>query len=76
MQDYFMVQCTLKKGDTTMHSWIPESFAVLNNYVKIRDRGGNWDDGWQITQCGARLQNSMVELKSQEYKKHRNRTDV
>jgi uncharacterized protein YxeA len=48
-----MFQCTLEKkseeGRKVTVSWIPETFAKVGNYVKIKNEDEKWTDGWEIT---------------------------
>ena len=41
-------------------SWIPEQFAHRGNYVKLKQDDGSWEDGWQISEVGTRLEESFV----------------
>jgi len=48
----FMKQCVLRKtyddvGYRVTTSWLPEKFAVVGTYVKLKD-----DDGWLVESVG------------------------
>jgi hypothetical protein len=46
-------QCRLNKsGMLDQVSWIPEQFAVLGKVLKLRNEGGEWDDGWVVKNVG------------------------
>lgn len=68
-------QCILRKGTTITVSWIPEKFAHPGKHLKLKD-DGKWVDGWVVEVVGTRLDSTYVENRSQEYKKHRERTDI
>ena len=58
------VQCILEKGNTHTVAWIEEKYAVVNKHVKMekKDANGNefWEEGWIVTQCGAKMESSHV----------------
>lgn len=64
-------QCILKKGDTSQIAWIPEMYASLGNYVKLKE-----DDGWQIIEVGSRLAAPDMNEQSQDYKHQRKASDI
>lgn len=72
----FMRQCTLNRGRAQTVSWIPEKFATVGKVLALKDRAGEWTDGWEVAAVGGRLEASVVNERSQEYKKHRNSTDI
>ena len=71
----FSRQCTLVRGKVKKVSWIPEKFAILGSFVKLKENN-EWTNGWEVTLVGNRLEDSIVNTRSQEYKKHRNTTDI
>lgn len=38
-----------QKGDTYQVSWIPEKYAKVGKYVKLKD-----DDGWEVIEVGTK----------------------
>jgi len=56
-------------------SYIPEEFAVLNKFLKLRDSEGVWDDGWKVisvsTTCHA---DDDIPDYHKQIKDHRNAT--
>lgn len=71
----FSRQCTLVRENAQLVSWIPEKFATIGKMLKLKDNG-EWSDGWEVTAVGGRLEASVVNERSQEYKKHRHSTDI
>lgn len=68
-------QCILKKGTTTTVSWIPLEFAEKGKIVDLKN-DGIWEKGWTVEAAGTTLPTHFVIDRSQEYKKHRTRTDI
>ena len=70
------VQCNLQKGNVTEVSWIPERYAVIGKFLKIKNNKGEWEDGWQVTATfGKRLETEVIAA-SQFYRHHREATDI
>lgn len=67
----FSRQCRLVKDNAEKVSWIPEKFAVVGKILKLKE-----DNGWEVVSVGSRMESSVVNEKSQEYKKHRGTTDI
>ncbi len=48
-------QCKLVKSEgsqtLTRVSWLPEPYGRVGNVLKLRGRGGPWDDGWRVTEA-------------------------
>lgn len=65
----------MKKGTTTTVSWIPLEFAEKGKIVNLKN-DGVWDNGWVVDAIGTKLPTHFVIDRSQEYKKHRKRTDI
>ncbi len=59
-------------------AWIPEKFAVVGKYIKIKRDDGTWDDGWEVTGDGERkiLTAKDADQQSQLYKKTRKASDI
>lgn len=59
-------------------SWLPEKFAVVGRYVRLRteDDDNPWDDGWEVIMAGPKLDSKTVQERGSEYRKHRSVTDV
>lgn len=65
-------QCALQKGDSHHMAWIPEQFAVVGKFIKIKE-----DDGWEVkfVSDGTRTAEEANQA-SQLYKKTRKASDV
>ena len=76
----FYVQCRLRK-DTSENSyrldevWIPEKFAVMNKFIKVKV-DGKMEDGWEVIFVGIRKEAKLVEDKERDYLKQRKASDV
>lgn len=71
MAEYHKQCLLLKEGRIHRMAWIPEKFAIKNKVLKIKG-----EDGWVVHKVGSRQESSIVRNNSQEYKKHRNGTDI
>jgi len=69
-------QCTLKKGQVVQVSWIPTEKAVVDKFVKLRERGGEWDDGWQVIHAGKTMDTKAVMERRDDYKRTREASDI
>ena len=69
-------QCYLRKGPVATTAWIPEEFAVIGRPIKLRKRGGEWDDGWVVEEVGARRLSTEVADREQDWKKQRQASDI
>jgi hypothetical protein len=51
MADACFRQCELEKAPAetgvTQVCWIPEKYAVMGRFVKLKDQG-KWEDGWKV----------------------------
>jgi hypothetical protein len=47
----FYRQCTLKRDTEGDVRWIPEQFAVMDKYLRIK-KSGTEEDGWQVVRVG------------------------
>ncbi len=70
-----MIQCQLQRGTKHQTSWIPEEFAKLGKYIKVKE-DGKWEDGWQVKSLGERKMASYVLEWSQDYKHQREASDI
>lgn len=69
-------QCTLRKGSTEQVSWIPEDKAVVGKFVKLRERGDEWDDGWEVISVGKVLPTPYVMERGKDHKNTRKASDI
>lgn len=67
-------QCVMEKalpsGVMVTIGWIPEEFAVIGKFLRLKD-----DDGWQVKQIGARKGSKEVGERSRDHKKQRKASD-
>lgn len=54
----FSRQCALERplasgGKQIQISWIPEEFAKIGKFLKLRE-GDVWENGWQVASIGGR----------------------
>jgi len=73
MKTELYTQCKLQKGNEFTYSWIPKKFAVKNKYLKLKDNG-EWADGWQVIEIWSTRKHT--EINEDEYRYHRQRTDI
>lgn len=45
---YKFTQCLLKKDSATRVSFIPSKYAIVDSIIALKDKSGNWSDGWQV----------------------------
>ena len=71
-------QCHLQKGETHHMAWIPEKFAIIGKFIKIKKDDDTWDDGWEVKGNGGDTVKSAKEADelSQVYKKTRKCSDI
>jgi hypothetical protein len=64
-------QCKLQKGITFQMSWIPEKFAKVGKFVKLKD-----DDGWEVVEVYATMDSKKVQERSIDYRNQRKVSDI
>jgi len=64
-------QCKLQKGITFQYSWIPEKFAKVGNYVRLKD-----DDGWKVVEVFSTMDSKKVQERSIDYRNQRKVSDI
>lgn len=63
-------QCRLRRGNMMMVSWIPSKFAVVDKYLKLRDREtGGWVNGWQVIETYTTMDSSYINERSRDWKR-------
>ena len=66
-----------KRGEEETTSWLPVEFAIQDNYVKLRDKRGNWSNGWKIQSAsGEAMPEKFVDQASRAHLKHRKTSDI
>jgi len=76
-----MVQCELEKktetGSVTKTvTWIPECYAKVGRYIKLKDNEGLWEDGWRVVCTGSKMIASTLTERSQDFKRTRKASDI
>jgi hypothetical protein len=76
-KDSNYVQCSLKKQNTHHMAWIPEQFANIGKFIKIKKDDDTWEDGWEVMgkSDGVKTASDANDL-SQLYKKTRKASDI
>jgi len=69
-------QVKMSKGTLTQVSWIPADYATKGRLLKLRERGGEWDNGWIVEDVYATLNTDTVMKRSQDYKNTREASDI
>lgn len=70
-------QCSLKRIDAHHMAWIPESFANVGKFIKIKLDDGSWQDGWEVIGVSdGRKSHEEADYQSQLYKKQRQASDI
>ena len=76
MAQVFYRQCTLTRGTEGDVAWIPEQFAVLNKYLRIKKEGVE-ENGWQVTTVGAnRVDGAYLKEHERNYMTQREASDI
>ena len=74
-----MRQCEMRKsshnGNTHLVSWIPEKFAEIGRYIKLKNNGV-WTDGHEVIAIGYRGRSEEVIKRSMDYKSQREASDL
>jgi len=65
------VQCTMRRGNTEHTAWIPEKFAKVGKYIRIKEV-----DGWKVIRAGGKMDKKYVNDRSQDYKNTRKASDI
>lgn len=53
-------QCMLRNGFTEQVSWIPSLFAKTGSVVRLRDKNGDWEDGWEVISVGTETEEQYI----------------
>lgn len=69
-------QCTMRKAAVVQISWIPSEKAVEGKFLKLRDRGGEWEDGWEVIHVGTTMPTKSVMERQDDYKRTREASDI
>lgn len=72
----YHVQCVLNKDNIYQTSWIPEKYAEMGKWLKLKNNDGEWEDGWQVMECGHRELTENVKNHEGDYKRMKIVTDI
>jgi hypothetical protein len=72
------IQCALKRKEYHHMAWIPEKFAVVGKFIKIKKKNDEWEDGWEVIGASKEVKKTAKEADdaSQLYKKTRICSDI
>jgi len=76
----FMRQCEMERARPdgsreTTTSFIPEEFAQVGRYLKLKDND-QWVDGWKVVSVGARRSKKESNDRSRDFLRQRKASDV
>jgi hypothetical protein len=72
----FYRQCSLRKGNVTRVSWIPDCFAEVGKVLQLRSPKGVWDNGWVVETASPPMDAKTVENNARNYIKQREASDI
>ena len=64
--DYYC-QCRLVKANLSQLTHLPEKYAVLGNFVKLKQDDDTWDGGWEVVSVGKPISAEIAEAKARAY---------
>ncbi len=66
------------RNDSHHMAWIPEKFAIINKFIKIKNDDDTWTDGWKVVGVADKIVKTAKEAdaQSQLYKKTRKASDI
>lgn len=72
------IQCALERNEWHHMAWIPEKFAIIGKFVKIKNEDETWQDGWKVVGVSDKIVKTAAEAnaQSQLYKKTRKASDI
>lgn len=81
MKDADHTQCRLEKMLSPDHlriqmAWIPNQFAIVGNYVRLKQSDGSWDNGWLIAETFTTLDSAYVNERSRDFTRQREASDL
>ena len=64
-------QCRLRKAFSYQTVWIPDKYAKIGNFVKLKE-----DDGWEVVGVYTKKDSKEVQKRSMDYKHQRKASDI
>ena len=71
-----LVHCHAGGSYSKQTAWLPKRYAVIGEFLELKDDDGNWTDGWQVTAVGVTKETEEVVERSADYRKTRRATDI
>ena len=76
-KDINYIQCALTRKNYNHMAWIPERFAKVGKFIKIKKQDDTWEDGWEVMSCSDTKRTAKeADDASQLYKKTRIASDI
>jgi len=57
-------------------AWIPERYAKIGKYIKLKIENDVLEDGWEVISADSKTKAEEIELCSRDYLKQRKASDV
>jgi hypothetical protein len=75
---YYQCHLERREGNQTTHlvTWLPERYAVLHKWLKLKDKNGIWTDRWCVVYIGARRTAEQVLARENDWKHQRQVSDA
>jgi hypothetical protein len=71
------VQCKLRRVNGVITtSWLPQKYAVVGKFLKLKNDEGEWENGWEVTATFAIKSTTEVLARGQDYKHQRKASDI
>jgi hypothetical protein len=79
MNIIYYKQCVLERVNSPISfsmttSWLPEEFATIGQFVKLKQEDGTWSDGWKVISANFRVEENKLPDPHREIKAHRRNT--
>lgn len=76
----FYRQCKLvrREGESQIQqvSFIPEEYAIVGNFIKLRNADDEWVDGWKVEYAGEKKDAKYVEENERIWTRTRKNSDI
>jgi len=59
-----------------MVSWIPEKYAIVGKWLKLKNEQGEWENHWQVTNVWTRKTEEQVLAHERDYVQQRKVSDI
>jgi len=81
-KDVFYRQCNVRRPSSSDHGWVltttwlPEKYAVVGKYLRLKNKHGNWENHWQVLSAGERKTEQYVFACERDFLNQRSASDV